>query len=767
MQDIGIIIAIISILILGYGFNRTILTLGENLSMLLSPATALSLIIWISYILSFLHISLEHELWVLIGIGGLVLFLGLKKEGHTNVPELELEPRDYFKILLALLISLVPKLIYYQYPSANSDPFFHSLKIKEIVLSNSLFFKDLTFGRSLVTYPSGYHSIISSIILITKGQLPDIMEVMYWIEILKGILYPVATFFMVYSIVSKKDVAHLAALISAITPLYYNWQNFIILPATLNYYFFMILIGLYSIYINTRDNKVYLMIWFYAFPMVAIHLFQYYVLGVFVLILAIYHLIKKTFRFAINIITPIVVSPVIYLVLTYPIREFYSPTRIALTNMNNKTFLSYSNNIYDFFDTFIKPYFIDNSTYILTFFTLLGLVLIVHYGIQNRDSILISLISATLFIIVITLNKLTLRMFIPFVSYIYTAGRALILITPLIPVFTAIGMTTSLDISLRYIKSKSKILRLLAVHIIFLLVLSIVLAGEYSIFLQHSNSIEHSLIQENSMSAIRWINSNIPPHNVFLNQGSIGSGQYISSLTENMALFNWINQDKFHVGNTTLHPWDYAQIISSRIPSIAYIDTSKQVCNELHHCVVCSSIDVSDFVKEYPLIYFNRGIWIFNLSDEKQENSSSTYIAQAINDYYKLNNDFIYIGSPKFYKYLVYGFRIWAYDIIAQDIKGEYPAALPIIHDHGTILFVPNRSYYIVTIGVYSLKSQVIRIEINNVSVTKVINKGYTTIELNANIVKGRINIIKIIGNKHSFCNPPDKWIFVSFIKFK
>lgn len=761
----AVLLILISILILGYGVNSGIFKLRQSLSLLLSPATGLSLVIWSSYVLSIVGIPLKLGLVVeFVILFVLVIFSVLKVDSLPNSsPEITLNKKDYLYLSLTLLLAVIPKFIYYQYPSANSDPFFHSLKIKEIVLSNSLFFTDTSCGSSLISYPSGYHSIIATLVLISGERLPDIMKAMYILEIFKWVLYPTGTFFMAYSLVGRKDIAHMASFISIITPLYYNWQNFIILPATLNYYFFMILIGVYSLYERFSNTKLYALILFYIFPMVAIHLFQFYILSFFVLVLAMYSIIlEKAVKNTVKIIIPVISGPLIYLLLTLPIRQFYSPIKIATTNMLNKTFLAYIDTPKAFFNSFVKPCFIDNSMYIPTLFTIIGILTMLYTGTKYKERLNIAFVSVAFFVAFIILNRLILHVFIPFISYIYTAGRALVLLTPTVPVFTAVGVINTIETVKNHFKCQSRVMRFLLFSVILVGLLSLMFSAEYSLFLQQSNALQHSLVGKNSLEAIEWIEFHVLPNTVFLNQGIIDSGEYITSLTKSKSIFNWINKETIHMGSLEIHPWNHTQLISQGI-SYVYVDTSKQVCEgELHNCVICSAIDVSEFIDRYRILYFNDGVWIFNLNDTKRDNNR---LFKEINQYYYLTADTIYAGLPQFYKYLVYGFRIFAYDVISRTIKKDYPPALPIVQDHGTILFVPNETYDSLTIGIYTRKPRNLRIVVNDSERDIYIPEGYSEVTVKANIRKDELNILKIIPKDQNFCNKPDKWVYLRLIK--
>jgi len=761
----AMLLILISIFILGYGANGKIFKLGRNLSLLLSPATSLSVVIWSSYVLSVAGIPLKSGLIVeLIILSMLVVFLILNVDSNLVI-EINLNRKDYLYLSLTLLLAVLPKFIYYQYPSANSDPFFHSLKIKEIVLSNSLFFRDTSFGSSLISYPSGYHSIIAALILVSGGGLPDIMKAMYIMEIFKWILYPMGTFFMTYLLLNRKDIAHMASIISTITPLYYDWQNFVILPATLNYYFFMILIGVYSLYERFRDTKLYILILFYVFPMVAIHLFQFYILSFFVFVLSMYSIIlEKDIGNAIKGIISIISGPLSYIFFTLPIRQFYSPLKIATANMMTKTFLSYSNTPRAFFNSFVKPYFIDNSMYITTLFTIIGILTMLYTGIKYKKKTNIAFGLTIFFVVFIILNQLILHIFIPFISYIYTAGRALVLLTPSIPVFMAVGMRSTIEIVRSHFKHQLKIMRVVLSMTLLLGLLSFVFSAEYSLFLQHANSIQHSLVGKNSLDAMKWIDSNFLPDTVFLNQGVVDSGEYITSLTRSRSIFNWMNKEEIYRGQLKMYPWNYTQLISTKAISYAYVDTSKQVCNELHGYVVCSTIDVSEFIGRYHLLYFNDGVWIFNLSNTESDNNR---LFKEVNQYYYLTTDTIYVGIPQFYKYLVYGFRIFAYDVISKNIKKDYLLMLPIVQDHGTILFVPNNTYDSLTIGIYTSKSRNVTIVVNKLEKDISIPKGYSEVTIKVNVRKDELNIIKIIPKGQNFCNKPDKWVYLVLIKLR
>jgi len=752
-EDIIFVLPFILATLIGYLLNR--MFLNRDTSFLLSPATGLSIVILVVHVLSVLDIKLSKSSIILSLVYISIIAIFFRKKQKTSIELIKLKRKDYIVLSLILLIALIPKILFYHYPSANSDPFFHSLKIRLIVDNKTLFFNPKEYPISLLTYPAGYHSLIVFGLLITTNKVYDIIRVMYGLEIYKWVLFPTGTFFASYALFKKKEIAYISAFLTTITPIYYEWQHFIVLPAHLNYYFYLILIGLYPIYLANPHKRLLFFITLYSFASLSVHLFQYYIFLVFVSTFIIGYLVKRDWNSVIKGIAPIMLALLLYLVLTSPISKYYSIKAIAFSNNLRKHFPSYKDTFLAFLYSFLKPNFWNSGSKILTLFFIIGFLRVTKQIIKERNLHLFALVSTPIFITFLIINKIVLGIPLPLFSIFYTAGRILILITPLVPIFAGVGMhlLTKILTHDRY--------RTIDIIIWIFLLVSLILVADYSLFLQYSNSVYHSQIEENSLNAFKWIDLNLPANSIFLNQGRLDGGQYITVLTRSRSLFNWINRDKY--SSLLLYNWNEYFTNFSKNVDYVYIDSSKQICHIIYCDVLCSVLDVMQFYKTYQLVYFDRGIWIFNITSQ---NINRNF--EKIREYYMLNYPYIDVGDIEFDKYLIYGWRIHTYDVVSTRIRKGKVLSLPIVQEKALVIFVPKKEYSTIRMKLLSLAEQNIMIKINNRRFNVNLKKGINEVNINTVFPHDRLNYIefKILNSKNPICLDHSRWIYVYWIVF-
>lgn len=693
----------------------------------IAGAIGFSVLILVAYILSILGTGLSPLIHVMLIITALTF------DFHKYAKISKDEALTLRKLMLIVGLIAIIKVLILKMPTDTVDSVFHAYKVQYILKYQSLFPPKVPVFNVL-SYPAGYHTIVTWVVLLSGDLIPHAMLV---VRVWSWILIALGTYLFA-SVWFDGKVGIYSAMVILVANIYNYYLIIYIHPNFLGFYFFMATLAMFYLVLNKKDTSHYsdwTIITIFFILIAAGTLFVHpYEFQAYVFIAAVYLLISIYYKEL--TLKHAILNGLLYFVLPLAIYAVLNPyfwwpelaSKVAIeypwasyieVAVNNLAVFT-GRNIMDTWDRFK---FMVNWATLRNYSYFASLLLVASVGIplskKYKLKELASLWGFVLFVLLLILNRLTYNIPIPFYG---TAAmeRMFLWLTPLFPVFIAVGLRTLLDTFNEVVGSK----KLKAIKLIFLVFLFIVPAQgiAYDMISNEANYY----VNAHNLEDFEWINERFSGITV-LNSCDADSGQWIPFFTSNTVLFSYVNYCRVY--NYTPKAVE-ALIQEGIVPlnaTLAYIDTNYPSLNPLI------------FYTRFKLLRYNNGNWIFDITSKNISENYDILKSQIMLCKNTISGDTYEDG-----RYYVYGFMKKYVMVEYFHLHGLNYAWLS--GQNGTIIFVPCKNYNRIAISFISLSPDPINttILINGVSHTIIANPGDNIYELPAEIQSGTLNIIEI-----------------------
>ncbi|WP_048148859.1 hypothetical protein [Palaeococcus ferrophilus] len=668
--------------------------------LLISPALGASYIIIASYLLSFLGIPLKY-LDILAILSGILMVLF---EKHSL--KFDFDRKVAFVLATVVLMEFAVKRFYFLLPDYRApDTWFHASKVRMILDTGSLYFQSVPpyFSSSITTYPSGYHSLVA---WLSAGNPGNIIFAMNYLRLFEWAYFPVATYLAAKALLGK-DAALYAALITPFSALYYYFVQYALLPAFTNYMFFLFALFLYVRAMDVGDVKYISTATVVSTVMLLVHPYQYMIFQAFA---GFYMLSKRKERRAFWVfLVQLLVSAGFYYLST-PRAQAYMQNGIKINSIYaNKDNVEFLMNI-------LRFTFFDNGQLLLGFG--FGMALLLSIATHNR---LLPLTSTLLFIFFLILNKIYWRFPIPYYSAIWNSERTFILLTPIIPIFEGVGVCYIVSFILSRVKGVFTRGSGIVVAVVLLLSLA---PAVYPLSIEHMASESSYILDENVVSALKAV-SNYVGTTPVATACVFDSGRWLPILMDTPIVCL--------ASNSGLNPERYRSLLEGNLARYLYVDTRGTAEIDPY------PLNVEEFYKRYRLVYFNSGLWLFDVSShDPREN------IKFVRDYFGVN-DTIDCSKDESERYFVYGWVLRNYATRKARIKGT--PYIVTISRNSTIAFVPTGNYTGIKLLLSLPAGKRVRFYVNGEPAGEFLSrKEYTPqwVELNHRLLPGELNFLTI-----------------------
>ncbi|NJF25936.1 hypothetical protein [Thermococcus sp. Bubb.Bath] len=642
--------ALLFTLILGYGLSRLIFLENEK-ALLSAPVFGMATVVFSSYLLSLVGVSLNY-LGLSLVVIGVILFLLTPQS-----TEWEFDPPMWGVLSLSVFLQFLIRRFYFLLPDYRAaDTWFHASKVRMILDSHSLYFSNVPqyFPRSIVSYPSGYHAFIA---WLSRGDPWNIIFAMNDLRLFEIAYLPLGTYLLARSLAGKR-AAVFAALVVPFSALYYYFVQYALLPAFTNYMLFLVAS---FVYVEAFLKKERRLIWasaFLASLVLLVHPYQYMVFEAF----AFFLLLREGFtRDNLRIFTiQLAVSALLYYILTPGASSYASRGAVMNPVYPNKDNLN--------FLRFILTYtFVNHGQFFLAAGFVLALIL--SLARWNRSA---PLSLTFLFMILVILDKIFLRIPIPYYSAIWNSERAFLLLTPIIPILEGIGIYEIVSwVSSAVSRYPIKFAGRVKVLVAFSLVLIFVAPAVVPLSIEHMASESSYLLDSDVLSSIHWISSHLGNQTV-ATACVFDSGRWLPILTDTPIVCV--------ANNKGLKASEYRALLNGTLTRWAYLDTRGAAEIEPY------PLNVEDFYNRFRLVYFKDGIWLF---DVRNHNTSGNI--NLVKSYFMVNDSIDISRGRGALRYFVYGWVIK--NSAAQRILLEGVPYVATVTGNATIAFVPKRDY--------------------------------------------------------------------------
>ncbi len=671
-------------------------------------------IILLYYVLSLLKIKIAYVPYILT-----VLVIVGTIFSKTDSSRIMIQKRNMILIAGITLIILLPKIFFFKYPAYPGPPgvdsIFHALKIKLILEQNTVFVSIVHPYEfpNIVSYPAGYHSVVSFLVSLSKSPIPYNMMIL---RIILWVIFPLASYYLSFKITENKDIAFLSMIITPSIWLYYYYINYTLHPTFFNYYLLPIAIGTYikavdGLLKECKINTTHAI----SIPLIAgllfVHPYHYIFFQIYATIYTLvlvlnpkYNEETKKILFVYYILQGIL-SFLLYYVLS-------SPARINIIKYSTKFSTYPEKDNVDWLRYIILQTFIKNANVTIGPLLLVSFI----YGLRSRSEKVLTLILSFISIFVLMLNKIFFKIYIPVISAIWNSERLFILLTPILPVLYSIGLYRVLT----YI-NKIEVKKISKKTLLIFVVLLIILPPYVSASIDNIAFEEAYILDNNVIQSFEWIKNNLSNHTICtLCCDDSGYWMPVFGINSIKCL------SKYHVR--------YRCKLLANYSACSYLYLDTRGMNVLYP----SPLDPLELYKKYQLVYFNKGIWIFNLSSPYTESNLN-----LLSTYYTLSSNTISPSvNTSHLKYFIYGWIIKHPIIIKWKLLKKLDAVYSLFNK-AEIIFIPNSTYNGLEISMFSENKCTFDIRVNDHLYSfPIVNKTDNIRLYNVSIYSNQLNSI-------------------------
>ncbi|ASJ09033.1 hypothetical protein A3L11_07245 [Thermococcus siculi] len=731
ISKIAVYIAPLMILFLGFNVSRFLFR-DVSYRIAISPAIGMSLLSIVSYILSLSGIGLKPLVYVVLILSAVSFDIG-DVYILTNLNQQE-------KVLLGKLILTViavvgVRAIVFKMPTDNVDNYFHATKILYTLRYMTIFPPKVPVFN-LFTYPAGYHILVSFVIMVSQDLIPHAMLVVRiwsWVFITLGTYLFGAIWF-------EKRVGLYSAMLILVTNIYTYYLLVFINPNFIGFYFFLVLLALFYVEINEMYSELVspLGLWVLMIIIGAGVLFVHpYEFQNWVFVISVYLLLKvlsgevsiKTafLRGMIYVVPPILIYAILNpyfwrpelasgVVIEYPWASYVGVVVKHLSVFTGKNPMD----TWSKFWLLIKWVTVRNYNYLATFLLFIGGIWALHKRNHVRE--VVSLGVFVFFVLLLVLNRLTYNIPVPFFG---TAAmeRIFLWLSPLFPVFISLGLILLIEWLMENFNSNySRVIVILMLLLLYIVpsvgIAHDLIADEANFYVDHSN-----------LEDFDWLDARFSNVTI-LNSCYRDSGSWIQFFTSNRVIFSHLNRCRF--GQVT--PLDAEKMVRIGLrplnATLAYIDTNYP------------SLDPLVFYRDYKLLRFNNGNWIFDLRSRDTKNN-----LEVLSSGLRLCNNVISGNTDVDGQYYVYGFRkkyFWIEYLYLQGLNYAWLEG-----DRGVIMFVPCESYSRVSLYIVLPGDRYLNVTISiNGDIHRVqLSPGVNPLSFNVALIQGSLVTIEIYKN--------------------
>ncbi|NJE42280.1 DUF6541 family protein [Thermococcus sp. GR6] len=718
-------LSILLLMFLGLNLSSYIFNSFQN-RIGIAGAIGFSVLILVAYILSILGIGLSYLIYVM------PIITALTFDSHKYAKISKDEALTLGKLMFIVGLIAIIKVLILKMPTDTVDSVFHAYKVQYILKYQSLFPPKVPVFNML-SYPAGYHTIVTWVVLLSGDLIPHAMlvvRVWSWILIVLGT-------YLFASVWFDGKVGIYSTMVILVTNIYNYYLMIYIHPNFLGFYFFMATLSLFYLIVHKKDtsqcnNRAILIVFLILITTGTLFVhpyeFQAYVfIAAVYLLLSVYYkeltLKQAILNGLLYFVPPLVIYAVLNPYFWWPelasnVAIEYPWAHIGVSVNNLAVFTG--RNIMDTWDRFR---FMVNWATLRNYSYFASLLLVASVGIplskRYKLKELASLWSFVLFVLVLILNRLTYNVPVPFYG---TAAmeRMFLWLTPLFPVFIAVGFNALLSALSGLVSSK----KIRVITLVFLVFLFIVPAQgiAYDMISDEANYY----VDAYNLEDFEWINERFSGITV-MNSCDSDSGQWIPFFTSNTVLFSYVNYCRvYNYTSKTVEALIQGGIVPLNA-TLAYIDTNYPSLNPLI------------FYTRFKLLRYNNGNWIFDLTSK---NTSENY--NVLKSQIMLCKNTISGNTYEDGRYYVYGFKKKYFMVEYFHLHGLDYAWL--FGQNGTIIFVPCKNYSRLTISFISFSPDPINttILINEIPHAIIANPGDNVYGLPAGVQSGTLNIIEI-----------------------
>jgi len=685
--------------ILGFNLLRYLLLKEHSLFELLSlsPAVGFSVLIILFYVSSLLGVGIKEAATFYTLMVVVSNFLPSRGRGF-NVPL-----RDVLKFFLPITAVVLVHFVAYTYPTDNVDNFFHAVKIRYTLLSNSMFPQGAPFP-SVRGYPGGYHAVVSYMVILTKSTIPLAMKdfrVLAWAVLLLGVYLFAKEWF-------GEKTAYFSLLSVLMTNLCYYYLIVYIEPNFFGFYFFLVMLVLLRKHFfgeNSRELFVLALLLGSSALLVHPYAFENYVLlGLIYLLL---RLRGKALTLSKAGVLCFGVLPLFLFVLLDP---YFLASKIGVGSVR----VTHDN--WGFLKLAVEWSTVRNLNYAGFLFMVSAFL----FGIKKRNVEVFSLF--VYWGAILVFSALRIAFGVTFIGPFKLAAveRMYLWLVPVLPVIIGFGMRSLYE----FVNSNRK--KALQISY-FVLVAMFFLAPTFGTARDLVSAEANFYVTPDVLEDFHWLSNNVHSAKV-LNSCYSDSVPWLPFFTKGnyTVMFNDYERTcVYH--NRTLNQTVEALLRDNLTMSrtIAFIDTNSPSLNPLW------------FLKRYELLRINENDWIFNLSS-RNVSRNSVLVLNAL----RLCSPTIPGNTFKYGKYYVWGFTKKYYYVTYFAFNGQYYAWL--FENPGVIAFNPCRSYKGVILDVLVTTKLKVKVTVNGKTKVYTLSPGEDLIKVGVPIVKNRLNTIEI-----------------------
>lgn len=706
----------------------------------LSPAVGVSILILSMYVGSALRIGLSY---IVVLYNLLTLILAFYA-CMTSRDKYDLKYQHFVDILTVIIPAFFIVLVHwtaYTYPADNVDNLFHATKIEYLLRYNTMYPQVVPIF-DILTYPGGYHSIVTYITLVTRVNIPTAMKAfraMAWILFSFGVYLFSRVWF-------NKGVARFSILVILLTNICYYYLLVYIEPNFTGFYFFLVMLSMAYLYLNNKlsDTIQYPIVFSVILGAATIFVHPYsfqnfvFVIAMYVFLVKIKPMIiaksidKKGVRdivflaiiygilplWVYIILNPFFIFPQIaHVQVEYP---WASYTQLVIGNLTMVHVMN-PHDTPNFFKLLVAWSTIRNENYAEVLFIVLSGTYII---LRNRAKKIeyLTIIAFFMFVFILIANRLTINIAIPFYG---TAAmeRMYLWLVPLFPVLVGMGFYYTYKIT----KISKRLL--IKISYIFLLI------GFFVIPIHGTardliSAEANFYVTPDVLEDFMWIKEHTHAHYYIFSSCYSDSTPWLPFF---VGLDNYTVMFDTPIKRCRFYNWTFSNMTkyllstNSTLPyTIAYIDTNAPNLNPLQ------------FAKRYKLLRIGENNWIFNLSSNNTRDNTKVML-----DSLKLCSDALPGDTFSYGRYYVWGFTKKYFYVTYYNTMGLTYAW--ILENNATIAFNPCRLYNALTIHIYTPNVVVVNFTINNkLSGSYELSPGEHDIEMKTQIVPNVINTIYI-----------------------
>jgi len=731
LSRVNVYIAPFLILFLGFNLSR-LLFRDVSYRLAVSPAIGISLLAILAYALSLSGIGLKPLVYLIIVLSA----ISFNVDDVYNILHLDRSEKILLgKLILTVLLVVGVRAIVFKMPTDNVDNYFHATKVLYTLRYMTLFPPKVPVFN-VFTYPAGYHSLVSFILMESPDLIPHAMLVVRlwsWAFIVLGT-------YLFASIWFERRVGLYSAMLILVTNIYTYYLLVYINPNFMGFYFFLTLLALFHLEVNNSFSEFVSLFNLRAFMVLIgagalfVHPYEFqnwvFVLSAYLLLkilnkeISLRNAVLKEFVY---VVPPLVVYAVLNpyfwwpelaskIVVEYPWASYVGVAVKNLSILKGKHPM----------DTWSKFYFlirwvtIRNYNYLASLLLLVGPLWLLHRRKYVKE--IVSLLVFAAFVLLLVLNRLTYNFPVPFFGT-SAMERMFLWTTPLFPVFISLGAVSVISALMRVLDTRQ------FRWVIFFFLLFLFIVPSVGVAYDMISDEANFYVDSSNLEDFGWMNGRFTNVTI-LNSCYEDSAQWIPFFTSNSVVFSRMNRCR--VGNIT--PEDAERMVKLGLrpfnATLAYIDTNYP------------SLDPLLFYSRYKLLRFNDGNWVFDLTSSDTRNNFEV-LASGL----RLCKDVISGNMHLDGRYYVYGFwkryaEIEEFYLLGLDyawLKGE----------RGDIMFVPCKNYSQVSLRLLSPENEPVNITViinGKIYPAKVV-PGENVLTFNVTLTSNSLNIIEIHKN--------------------